>query len=102
MRFVIPHLRENVFFNLLCFLLALVPFAILFPMLWFSFYLTELAYFQSPGEIEWVLQRFFMLIPFVAFLTPAVNFFFHFSKEIYLWKMSRADAQLGGSEADRR
>ncbi len=77
------RLKNDLFFNLLFFLIDLIPVWIVFKVLSFAASLTFGIESLEGGSLEKVLQSFFIMLPFLAILTPMIIFFFNFAVEVH-------------------
>jgi hypothetical protein len=80
---LIRKFKTSLFSNLLLFLIALFPTAMVVLLLSLAGLLTELHYLVAQQTLSLALQWFFIMLPFCACLTPAVVFFFNFAAESY-------------------
>ena len=80
---VFRKLKENPFFSFVMPLIGLFPLLLVGGFLSLAAVMTHLLYLESGGGLSIALKWFFMMLPFCAFLTPAVIFFFNFSAESY-------------------
>jgi hypothetical protein len=78
------RLRKDVFSNLFLGIIALLPLAALFGLLFLSAHLTGGICFTCSNPVYSVVQWFTMMIPFAAVLSPAVVFFFNFAAEAHV------------------
>ena len=77
------HFKNNVFSYLLFFIVALLPIGIILAILSLTALLTNLHYLVASHVLSITLQWFFIMLPFCAFATPCVIFFFNFAAETY-------------------
>lgn len=82
---VMKRLEVNPFFNILLLIMALLPFGFILILLFSALTLTGCVANQDQALLQTTLQRLFVMIPFVALLTPAVIFFFNFAAESYMF-----------------
>ena len=80
---VIVRLKENIFRNLIFFLISILPLGFLVGFLSYASYLTGLSFVLSENFLSISVSWFFLMIPFCLFLTPFVIFFFNFAAETY-------------------
>ncbi len=92
-RTLFQKLKAEPFFILFFFLIDLVPVWIVFKILTFAATLTFVIESLEVGSLEKVLQSFFIMIPFLAILTPMINFFFNFALESALWLAAGRESQ---------
>lgn len=71
---------DNPFLNILFFLIPAVAVLLVYKLLFAAVDLT-MSTFGEESSLERVLQSFFIMLPFIALLTPVVNFFFNFAVE---------------------
>lgn len=83
----INRFKTDAFSNLLLVLIALVPFLSIFGISLLAVYLTGTICINCENPISHTIQLFFIMIPFVAFLTPSVIFFFNFATESHVMLM---------------
>lgn len=77
----------HLFVNILFFIISISPFLCFSAILLYAFFVTETIYLSPHAFFAFVLQKFFIMIPFALFLTPCIIFFFHFSTEsLLLWR----------------
>jgi len=82
---VIRRLEANPFLNILLFGLALLPVGIVLAFLSIAAVLTGQLCLDCQTILQTVLKWFFIMLPFVAFLTPAIIFFFNFAAEAHVF-----------------
>jgi len=80
---VYRRFSENLFSNLLLFLLGVVPLLLVVGLLSLAAFLTGVNFFINTETLAIALQWFFIMIPFCAILTPGILFFFNFAVESY-------------------
>lgn len=80
----IQRLEKNPFANFLLATIALFPLLILLTLLTLSALLTGAVCLDCQTPLQTVLKWFFMMVPFTAFLTPAIIFFFNFAAEAHV------------------
>ncbi|MCH9609257.1 MAG: hypothetical protein S4CHLAM45_14600 [Chlamydiales bacterium] len=76
------EIKDELFFVILFFLIDLIPIWLVYQLLTYAARLTFAIESLEAGTLEGVLQSFFMMLPFLAILTPAMIFFFNFSVEV--------------------
>ncbi len=76
-------ISNNLFSSLVFFFFAIFPIALVVGLLSLSAILTRLSYLVAEQTVSVAIQWFFIMLPFCAFLTPAVTFFFNFAAESY-------------------
>lgn len=83
------RLEKDPFANIILFLTALLPLVFTLFFLLISIILTSTICKDCNSVPEIVLKWFFTMVPFTAFLSPAVIFFFNFAAEghVYMQKM---------------
>lgn len=81
---LLKRLQSDAFSNLFLFLIGFLPLLISFLILLASAFLTT--HFCEPcaHPIQITLQLFFIMIPFVAFLSPTIVFFYNFAVESHM------------------
>ena len=84
---VVEHLlmriRDNLFTNMLVFVIALAPLIFVVSLLVLAAFLTGFEYLSSYHVLGTTMQWLFIMIPFCAILTPFVVFFFNFATETF-------------------
>ncbi|MDJ0652393.1 MAG: hypothetical protein QNJ27_05245 [Simkaniaceae bacterium] len=75
--------KENLFSNLVLFLLGLIPLLLAVGVLSLAAFLTGVNFFVKAETLTMALQWFFVMIPFCGLLTPGILFFFNFAVESY-------------------
>lgn len=83
-RALLAGLKAEPFYVLLFFLIDLIPVWLVFKVLSFAATLTFSIEALEVGSLERVMQSFFIMLPFLAILTPVINFFFNFAVEVAL------------------
>lgn len=79
------NVRANLFRHLFLLGMGVIPLLAVIGFLILSAALTGITYFIAEHPLAIASQWFFIMIPFAAFLTPAVLFFFNFSAESFAW-----------------
>lgn len=82
---VIKRLEINPFINILLLLTALLPVVFVVLILSIAANLTGSVYLDNQSTLQTILQWFFIMLPFTAFLTPSIVFFFNFTAEAYMF-----------------
>lgn len=80
---VYRRFSQNLFSNLILFLLGIVPLLLIVGILSLAAFLTGVNFFMKTETLAIALQWFFIMIPFCAILTPGILFFFNFAVESY-------------------
>lgn len=78
------RLQNNVFFNLMLAAIAVLPLLLLFGFLSLAAAITDATCHTCDTPVYTVLQWFFVMIPFMMLLSPAVIFFFNFAAESHV------------------
>ena len=86
---VIRRVEDNPFANIILLLIALLPVAVILSLLILAALLTETICADCSSLPEVVLKWFFIMVPFTAFLTPAIIFFFNFAAESHVLVQKR-------------
>jgi len=81
---VIQLWKGHLLAGILLLLISLIPFLCMTVLLYTSAALTNTSFFVSESSLSTAMQRFFLMIPFVALLSPTVVFFFNFAAESLL------------------
>lgn len=88
---------DNIFSNLVFFLLGLVPLLAVVGILSLAAFLTGINFFVGTETLTIALQWFFVMIPFCAILAPGIIFFFNFAAEsciLILKKSSKEEEEV--------
>ena len=88
-RLFLKTLMDNPFLNGLFFLIPALSVFLVYRFLFAAVDLTMNVLAQEAG-LQRVLQSFFIMLPFIALLTPIINFFFNFAIEAALHKKRAA------------
>jgi hypothetical protein len=80
----IKKLEKDPFINFALILVALLPLAIILSLLLLAAVLTGSLCLDCQNSLQTILKWFFIMVPFTAFLTPAVIFFFNFAAEAHV------------------
>ncbi len=87
MREVISHLchkiGSNFSLHLLGLTIGILPTAVVFALLLPAALWTKKLTLVDPSSVENMVLEIVIMVPFVAILTPAVNFFFNFAAQLY-------------------
>lgn len=86
---IVKKLKHDLFANITLALLALVPLLIILSILLLAAFMSEELALSSTKPLYITLRWFFVMIPFVACLTPAIIFFFNFSAEAHVFLMKQ-------------
>lgn len=78
------RIKKDLFTNLLLLGVAYLPVWIVWEFIGNAAGMTFQLYTQGTGPFQIVLRSLFMMLPFVAILSPAITFFFNFAYEAYL------------------
>lgn len=81
---IIRRLEKDFFANFVLMLIALLPLALVITLLMLAAMLTGSLCLDCQNSLQTVLKWFFIMLPFTAFLTPAVIFFFNFAAEAHV------------------
>lgn len=76
--------NKDIFSNLLLGFIAITPLALVLIILTLAGIMSGLSTLQYSSILFSTLRRFIIMIPFVAFLTPPLIFFFNFSAESHV------------------
>jgi hypothetical protein len=85
LKLAVKRLERDVLANLILVFMALVPVAIVIVLLSCTVMLTDSLCLECHTPVKTILSWFFMMIPFIAFLTPTVIFFFNFAAEAHVF-----------------
>lgn len=89
---IIKRFEKDSFANLLLMLIALLPLGFVLSLLILAAALTGSFYLDCQSLPQTVLTWFFIMLPFTAFLTPAVIFFFQFAAESHVWMQKQSSS----------
>lgn len=81
---IIKRLEKDFFTNFILMLLALLPLALIVTLLLLAAIMTGSLCLDCQNSLQTVIRWFFIMLPFTAFLTPAVIFFFNFAAEAHV------------------
>lgn len=81
----VKRLEKDPFANLILIFVALLPLIFMIALLLIAVLLTGTLSLDYHNSLQTVLKWFFMMLPFTAFLTPAVIFFFNFAAEAHVF-----------------
>ncbi len=89
----IKRLEQNPFNNMILVFLSLLPVAFILGLLTLAAWITGAICLDCQTPVHTVLKWFFIMLPFTAFLTPPVIFFFNFAAEahVLMQKLQRQD-----------
>jgi hypothetical protein len=80
----VKRLEKDPFTNFILILIALLPIAFIITLLTIAAMLTGTICLNCQNSLQTVLKWFFIMVPFTAFLTPAIIFFFNFAAEAHV------------------
>lgn len=80
----VKRLEKDPFANIILLLCALLPLAFVITLLLLAVLLTGTLCVDCNNSLQTILKWFFIMLPFTAFLTPAVVFFFNFAAESHV------------------
>lgn len=80
----VKRLEKDPFANFILILVALLPLALVVTLLLLAALLTGSLCLDCQNSLQTVIKWFFIMLPFTAFLTPAVIFFFNFAAEAHV------------------
>jgi MFS family permease len=89
---LVRRFKGDMFSNLLLGSIALFPLLFILGILVLAAFLTGAVCYHCESPVHNVLQWFFIMIPFVAVLSPAVVFFFNFAAEAHVLIMRQLRA----------
>lgn len=81
---IIKRLEKDFFANFVLIFIALLPLVLIIALLLIAANLTGSLCLDCQNSLQTVLKWFFIMLPFTAFLTPAVIFFFNFAAESHV------------------
>ena len=87
---IMQRLEKDPFTNFFLVLMALIPLFFVLILLTLAAVLTGSICLDCNTPSQTVLKWFFMMVPFTAFLTPAVIFFFNFAAESHVLMQAKA------------
>lgn len=85
--------NKDIFSNLLLGFIAITPLALVLIILTLAGIISGLSTLQYSSILFSTLRRFIIMIPFVAFLTPPLIFFFNFSAESHVLLLKEVKKQ---------
>lgn len=80
----VKRLEKDPFSNLVLLSLSLLPVVLVLILLSIAAYLTGSFCIDCNSPVQTTMKWFFFMIPFAAFLTPAIIFFFNFAAEAHV------------------
>lgn len=80
----LKRIERDPFANIILILIALLPLVVMITLLILAVWLTGSLCLDCHNSLQTVLKWFFIMLPFTAFLTPAVIFFFNFAAEAHV------------------
>lgn len=80
----LKRLEKNPFANVVHIFIALLPLVFVIALLVLAGYLTGSLCIDCHHSLQTVLKWFFIMLPFTAFLTPVVIFFFNYAAESHV------------------
>lgn len=80
----VKRLEKDPFANIVLILIALLPLALMVTLLTFAAILTRNMALHEHTLLQTIVKSFFIMVPFTAFLTPAIIFFFNFAAEAHV------------------
>jgi hypothetical protein len=80
----VNRLEKDPFANFVLILIALLPLVLVISLLTLAATLTGTMCLNCQNSLQTIVKWFFMMVPFTAFLTPAVIFFFNFAAEAHV------------------
>lgn len=83
-QYILLQTKDRICARIVLFVLALAPLICMSCLLWLAAFLTTASYSDLNSHLQLVLQWFFMMVPFVIFLTPPVIFFFNMAAETHV------------------
>lgn len=81
---VVSRFQSDIFSNLVLICLALFPLLCILGLLTLAVSMTGSLCLDCQTPVQTILKWFFIMLPFTAFLTPAVIFFFNFAAESHV------------------
>lgn len=84
------RLEKEPFANFVLLLIALLPLAMITLLLMLAAFLTGSVCHDCQNSLQTVVRWFIIMIPFTAFLTPGVIFFFNFAAESHALMQKQA------------
>ncbi|MBS4163676.1 Uncharacterized protein PRO82_000979 [Candidatus Protochlamydia amoebophila] len=87
----VKRLEQNPFNNIFLIIMSLLPLIFILGLLLLSTWMTGTIFVECQKPIYTILKWFFIMLPFVAFLTPAVIFFFNFAAEAHVLMQKQKD-----------
>lgn len=87
---IVKRFKQDVFSNLFLGLIAALPLLFIIGILILAAFLTGAVCYACDSPVHNVMQWFFIMIPFMALLSPAVVFFFNFAAEAHVLIMRKS------------
>lgn len=84
---IVKRVIKDPFGNIILVLIGIMPLVFILVLLTLSAILTESICLDCTSLSQTVIKWFFMMLPFTAFLTPAIVFFFNFAAEAHVLLM---------------
>lgn len=92
-KILFQRISADLFMNLLFFLIPTLCVFFVYKLLFVAVHLTMGSLSLEESTLESISQSFFVMLPFIAVLTPLVNFFFNFAVEAHQFgKLQRGGA----------
>lgn len=89
------RIKKDPFSNIILAILSVLPMVVFGGILLLAAFITGTVCHGCENSMQHVLQWFFIMIPFTAFLSPAVVFFFNFAAESHVLLHKEAEKKLG-------
>lgn len=92
----VPHMiinrwNKDPFTNIVLILISLLPLALIVTLLVLAVYLTGSLCLECHNSPQTVIKWFFIMLPFTAFLTPVVIFFFNYAAEAHVQMQKQSE-----------
>ena len=81
---IVKRLENNPFANVILMIISLMPLIFVLILLIVAAQLTGSICMECQSPLHTILKWFFMMVPFTAFLTPTVIFFFNYAAEAHV------------------
>lgn len=81
---LVHRVRADLFSNLILVIIAIMPLVITVGLLCLAAFLTDTMLSVTDHPLHVILYWFFIMVPFIAILSPAVVFFFNFAAESHV------------------
>lgn len=99
---VLLHLKKNPFRSVTLLVMGLIPTFLIVGLLSLAAVVTQILYVEGVHPVTIALKWFLTMLPFCAFLTPTVIFFFNFSAESHVLFLRKSKKEIPELIEERR